>query len=145
MHINITARRPKPGTGITVSRGECGGGVSKRRFDVNLAATPPTFVAKPAVDDFTGQVTSPTVDFPYKISLTDPEVFELDVTKACAGDCTFTVVLDWVADGKKGTSVLDNHGHSFRSINASSRPRYRLDPGLDGMKLQPLSLTLKLL
>ncbi|MEV6742622.1 hypothetical protein AB0N14_39515 [Streptomyces sp. NPDC051104] len=137
MHINVTARHPKPATGIVVQTGQCGGGVTQRHFDVNLSATPPTFTAKPAVDDYTGKVTSPAVNFPYKISLTDPEVFELDVTKECAGDCTFTVVLDWVADGKNGSSILDNQGRGFRSIDAASLPRYQLQPGTNGMELQP--------
>ncbi|WP_159045132.1 hypothetical protein [Streptomyces sp. NRRL F-5122] len=139
MHINITAHHPKPGTGITVSSGQCGGGVTKRHFDVNLAATPPTLAAKPEVDDFTGKVVSPAVNFPYKISLNDPEVFDLSITKPCTDDCTYTVILDWVADGKKGTSVLDNHGHGFRSMNAATRPSYYLEPDASGMKLRPQS------
>lgn len=137
MHINITAHHPKPGTGITVSSGQCGGGLTKRHFDVNLAATPPTLAAKPEVDDYTGKVVSPAVNFPYTISLTDPEVFELSITKPCTDDCTYTVVLDWTADGKKGTSVLDNHGHGFRSMNAATRPSYHLEPDASGMKLRP--------
>ncbi|MFD7997005.1 hypothetical protein [Streptomyces mexicanus] len=136
MHINITARHPKPATGIVVKSGQCGGGVTERHFDVNLSATPPTLTAKAAVDDYTGKVTSPAVNFPYKISLTDPEVFRLDVTKDCPGDCTFTVTLDWVADGKKGTSVLDNQGRGFRSVEPASLPHYQLQPGANGMELQ---------
>jgi hypothetical protein len=136
MHINITARHPGPATGIVVSSGQCGGGVTERHFDVDLSATPPTLTAEPAVDAYTGQTTSPAVDFPYKISLTDPEVFALDVTRDCAGDCTFTVTLDWVADGKKGTSVLDNQGRGFRSVDPVSRPHYRLQPGVNGMELR---------
>ncbi|MEV7365490.1 hypothetical protein ACFYYI_17780 [Streptomyces sp. NPDC002387] len=60
---SLTAHHPKPDTGITVSSGQCGGGVTKRHFDVNLAAMPPTLAAKPEIDDFTGKVVSPAVNF----------------------------------------------------------------------------------
>ncbi|MGW2939639.1 hypothetical protein ACWDA7_50075 [Streptomyces sp. NPDC001156] len=46
-------------------------------------------------------------------------------------------MLDWVADGKKGTSVLDNHGRGFHGMDATSRPTYQLEPDVNGMKLRP--------
>jgi hypothetical protein len=133
MHINITTRHPEPSTGIVVSTGQCGGGVTKRRFDVNLAALPPTFAAKPEVDDFTGQVTSPGVNFPYKILLTDPEVF--DLTKACAGNCTFTVVLDWWPTARRAPACWTTTATDSAASTPHPVPRYQLEPG--GMKLRP--------
>ncbi|GHF20993.1 hypothetical protein GCM10014715_89070 [Streptomyces spiralis] len=137
MRVDVTSSKPAPTHGIVVSYGQCGGGVEVRHFDLDLSRTPPTYTAKPA-DNF-GKIT-PAVEFPYKISLDDPEVFELTPAKGCGKDkdCTYTVTLQWVADGKTGTTVLDNHGQGFRNLNPDHLPVYRQDPmSADGPTLRP--------
>lgn len=138
MRVQVTSREPAPTHGIVVSYGECGGGVEVRNFDLDLSRTPPTYTAKPA-DNF-GKVT-PAVKFPYKISLSDPEVFKLTPVKGCGPnkDCTYTVTLQWVADGKTGTTVLDNHGKGFRDLNPKDLPAYRQDLSAEGPSLRKVS------
>ncbi|MFF4838257.1 helix-turn-helix domain-containing protein [Streptomyces sp. NPDC001315] len=139
MRLTVTSRKNAPAKGITVGYGQCGGGVSERRFDIDLSKTPPTWKAKPARDDFTDEVTAPAVVFPYKISLTDPEVFNLTTVKGCGAgiDCTFTIDLVWVADGKTGHTTVDNNGTGFRDITPTGLPRYRQDSDGAGPTLLP--------
>lgn len=124
MRIDVTPRPALTG-GIVVSMagGGCGGEVTPRHFDVDLAAKPPKLTPKPGENY--GTIT-PAVSFPYTISLTDPEVFDLDPVMPCPTDCTFTLTLDWVADGKSGTTVLDNHGQGYRSTSTRALPHYQV-------------------
>jgi hypothetical protein len=139
MRVDVTSSRPAPQHGIVVSYGQCGGGVDVRHFDLDLSAVPPTYTAKPA-DNF-GKIT-PAVEFPYTISLDDAEVFELVPAKGCGKnkDCTYTVTLQWVADGKVGTTVVNNHGQGFRDLSPDRLPAYHQDPmSAGGPALRPRS------
>ncbi|MFQ6146728.1 hypothetical protein ACLMNJ_27245 [Streptomyces seoulensis] len=136
MDLQITARRAKPASGIVVSSGQCGGGVSERYFDVDLSKTPPAFTAKPEVDDFTGRVVKPAVKFPFKIADDDPEVFSLHLKGQPAGgcgDCSYNVVLHWIAEGKNGTSTVGGDAKGFRLIDTTGLPAYYMaDPRTPG-------------
>ena len=63
------------------------------------------------------------VNFPYRISATEPEVFEIRATaKQC--DCQWTFELEWSSDGKTGWEEINNNGQPFRTVSAFGKPYY---------------------
>lgn len=111
--------------------GQCGGGVPTRSFAIDLDSTSPTAKALPP-DESSGP--SPAiVNFPYKISTTDPEVFHFSVgTAACY--CTWYLEIEWNSNGKSGAYRLDNGGKPFRTLalQGSTRQPVGLYVGQDG-------------
>jgi hypothetical protein len=105
-------RRGAPITGTTVQSNE-GGPVSPRTFFLDLDRPRPIAVARPGEGE-PGDPPVPAIDFPYKVSQTDPEVFDLVVTTD-AGYYEWTALLRWVADGREGTTpITDEGGRPFR-------------------------------
>src|SRR5262249_36130974 len=102
---------------MTVPCQGCGAQIFTRPFQVNLDSAQP--LLKP-LENIRG--------FPYEVSLTDVEVFNLDL-KNNGCDCTFDLELDWVARGRPGQTILDNGGRHFRMVGPAGLPHYewRLD------------------
>jgi hypothetical protein len=100
----------------------CGEGVSPRGFAIELDAPQPRARALP------GPTPQPAVDFPYRISESDPEVFEVTATTARC-DCSWHLELDWSSDGVSGTSVITVAGRDFRTSSSAGRPRYEYRDG----------------
>ncbi|MGW2965113.1 helix-turn-helix domain-containing protein [Streptomyces sp. NPDC001220] len=135
MRLTVTKRSDPPTQGILVGYGQCGGGVEERHFDLDLSRPTATWKARPEKDDFTGEVVKDAVTFPYQVGPSDPEVFDLRVAKGCAQgqDCRYTIQLDWIADGKHGTTTLDNHTQGFPSDGAPPKiPTYHFDYSPNG-------------
>ncbi|MBV1850120.1 hypothetical protein [Catellatospora tritici] len=124
IRVRVLDRRElKPADGFVVTMPclQCGGGVIPRPFQVTLDDAEP--VLRP-LENARG--------FPYEVSLTDVEVFNLDLRdNAC--DCTFDLVLEWVSQGRHGSTVLDNGGAHFRMVGPAGLDHYRL--GLSGQAL----------
>ncbi|GAA2588916.1 hypothetical protein SMC26_16550 [Actinomadura fulvescens] len=112
--VTIHERKP-PLAGTFVAKGGAGG-LSPRRFHLNLDRQPPSVMlaaTKPGEvagdEDF--------VDFPYTVSETEVEEFQLyPNTKRCL--CSWSAVLYWDADmgGDKrvaGTSRINDNGKPF--------------------------------
>ncbi|ATZ22194.1 hypothetical protein SLAV_01325 [Streptomyces lavendulae subsp. lavendulae] len=97
--------------------GGCGAAVPTRSFAIDLDSKSPTATALNP-DEFSGP--SPAiVNFPYKISATDPEVFHFSVrTAGC--DCTWYLEIEWNSNGKVGAYQLDNGGKPFRTLALKS-------------------------
>jgi hypothetical protein len=114
--IEVVRRAPPP-RGVTII--PFGGGVvGKRLFNVYLDDKPPTITAAP--DEFG---TDPAIDFPYKVSQTDPEVFRiLAYTTKC--DCSWRARLHWVYQGENGITVIDDDGRPFRTASPSKSTSY---------------------
>ncbi|MDI1462953.1 hypothetical protein QEZ54_18405 [Catellatospora sp. KI3] len=105
---------PADGFVVTMPCGDCGGSVITRPFQVRLDDAEP--VLRPLQN---------SRNFPYEVSLTDVEVFTLDLRdNAC--DCTFDLVLEWVAKGRHGETVLDNEGRHFRMVGPAGLAHYAL-------------------
>jgi hypothetical protein len=90
----------------------CGGSVPTRPFTVALDAARPVVVAG------AGQR-----DFPFKVSESDPEVFEI-TADASAYDVTWYLELTWSSGARKGTVVIDDAGKPFRTSGNNGRPAY---------------------
>ncbi|MFJ8001143.1 hypothetical protein ACIQ7D_29130 [Streptomyces sp. NPDC096310] len=114
--VKVLSNRAVPSSGFVVY-GECGGGMTPRRFDVSLAKTPvPVRPAAPAKGD-------EVVDFPFKVADSDPEQLTLQLRPG-ERDIRFTVEVEWVADGEHGSKILDNAGQGFRVMGTGDLPTY---------------------
>ncbi|MFC8829206.1 helix-turn-helix domain-containing protein [Streptomyces sp. NPDC057137] len=95
----------------------CGGGVTTRAFAVNLDA------GRPDVAPQGGQR-----DFPYKVSESDPEVFQISA-KASARYVSWYLELEWSSGGREGTLRIDDRGQPFRTSGAKGRPSFNYPMG----------------
>ncbi|MFF7642696.1 helix-turn-helix domain-containing protein [Streptomyces canus] len=119
LRVRITGRSsPAPGTAYAMDQG-CGGGITPRGFDVNLDIDRP--VAHPVAGNDTGQ-TVPAVQFPYRVSATDPEVLLVTATTQTY-DCNWYLELDWSSQGRTGTVRIDDHGRPFRTTSIKGLTR----------------------
>ena len=127
LSIKVLTRGPAPVSGIVVAPEPdlCfggGGGITPRPFRVDLETEPPLIVAEPLPGELGESL--PPVSFPFSISQSDPEVFQLNL-EDIPGDCTFVVQVAWVAAGQAGQTTLSNHGQGFRVIGSDSAvPHY---------------------
>lgn len=106
---------------VTVSRESPGGYLSPhlgivepRAFEVLLDNDPPALRPIPPGG---GQ---PAGDFPFKVSASDPEVFDLTVLTETA-DVRWYFELDTVCLGRRRTTRIDLAGRPFRTIARPSR------------------------
>jgi hypothetical protein len=119
LRVRITGRSsPAPGTAYAMDQG-CGGGITPRGFDVNLDIDRP--VAHAVAGNDTGQ-TVPAVQFPYRVSATDPEVLLVNATTQTY-DCNWYLELDWSSQGRTGTVRIDDHGRPFRTTSIKGLTR----------------------
>jgi hypothetical protein len=115
----IVERLPPPRGVHVVPFG--GGGLPTRRFEVNLDESPPTVRSLAAAPEL--ESAPPPIDFPYRVSATDPEVF-LMIGSTLACDCAWRANLEWVYQGKKGMTVIDDAGRPFRTVSPSRSAIY---------------------
>lgn len=95
-----------------------------RLFLVNLDDEIPEAV--PFISDLTQNKPELPPTFPFKVSDSDPEYFNVEFsTPRC--DCRFRLELDWVADGRRGTTTIDDHGKPFRVVGNRDLPEYIID------------------
>ncbi|MFF1724508.1 helix-turn-helix domain-containing protein [Streptomyces sviceus] len=119
LRVRITGRSsPAPGTDYEMDQG-CGGGITPRGFDVNLDIDRP--IAHAVAGNETGQ-TVPAVQFPYRVSATDPEVLLVTATTETY-DCNWYLELDWSSQGRTGTVRIDDHGRPFRTTSIKGLTR----------------------
>ena len=84
--------------------GPAGGAVILRQVDVNLG-DPVKVTSVPYEDPITGDEV-PAVNFPFKVSNNDPEVFLIEPTGATCF-CEWRLAIDWTSGGRTGTTVVD--------------------------------------
>ncbi len=128
--VDVVGRDEPPEGAFVAAEGA--GAIAVRRFDVDLEQDPPTAVFAAPDEPTPGQ--EEPIDFPYRVSLTDPEVFNL-YASARSCDCRWTATLHWVSGGEEGSTVIDDGGEPFRtaaSVGAVERYAPR-----DG-RLQPV-------
>jgi hypothetical protein len=123
LDIAVLKRRPPP-TGMYIAA-EGAGGISVRHFIVELDRRPPSVHARPPDAPVRGEPNE-AIDFPYRVSSSDPEVFHLyAVTESC--DCLWEARLRWTAAGEAGTTTIRNGERPFRTA-AIKRARERYVP-----------------
>jgi hypothetical protein len=120
MHVRVVSRKaPLPWSAYLMGNG-CGSGIAPQTFTSHLDAGHPTLRPVPGKQ---GDVVVPAVDFPYKVTSEDVEVFNLDM-KAVGYDVTWYLELEWSSGGKEGTLRIDDHGKPFRTSGMKGRPEY---------------------
>ena len=115
-------RDPVPPNPVQIlSCGGGGGAVTVRQFDVNLS-DPVKFTPVPDEDPGTGEEV-PALDFPFKVTENDPEVFLLAATGTTCF-CEWRLAIDWTSGGRSGTTVIDRGFGPIKSdVNVKDDPR----------------------
>ncbi|WP_406143648.1 helix-turn-helix domain-containing protein [Streptomyces anulatus] len=120
MHVRVLSRKaPLPWSAYLMGNG-CGSGIAPQTFAAHLDAGHPTLRPVPGKQ---GDVVVPAVDFPYKVTSEDVEVFNLDM-KAVGYDVTWYLELEWNSGGNEGVLRIDDHGKPFRTSGMKGRPEY---------------------
>ncbi|MGW3579711.1 helix-turn-helix domain-containing protein [Streptomyces rubiginosohelvolus] len=111
LRIRVVERSsPAEGRVYRMSSG-CGGSLTPRMFDVDLDASRPA--ARPVAGNDSGEPIE-AVAFPYRVSVTDPEVF-LITGRTVGCDCSWVAELAWSSGGRSGTVRIDDGGRPFRT------------------------------
>jgi hypothetical protein len=125
LHIRTVSKAaPLAWSAFSMASG-CGGGIVPASFDVNLDADRP--LAHPTAGQ-QGDTVVPAVDFPFKVSKTDPQVLTV-YAHAHMVNVAWYLELDWSSGSQSGTVRIDDHGHPFQTSGAKARPVYDYDPG----------------
>ncbi|MEU0008248.1 hypothetical protein ABZ079_29335 [Streptomyces sp. NPDC006314] len=126
LHVRVTNHAaPAAGRGIAYSLSDsCGAGLVPRFFSVDLDAHQPLARSRPGDN---GEGTPiPAIDFPYRVSLQEPEVLVVSaLTESCT--CDWYLDLDWSSQGRTGTVRIDDHGRPFHTTSTKGLPGYRYD------------------
>ncbi|MGY3680685.1 helix-turn-helix domain-containing protein [Streptomyces sp. TE33382] len=121
LHVRVLARdAPLPWAAYSMGDG-CGSGITPQSFDIDLDDGRPR--SKP-VAGMQGDTVVPAKDFPYRVSSTDVEVFNLDAHVE-GHDVTWYLELEWSSGGRSGTLRIDDRGRPFRTSSIKTRPEYR--------------------
>ncbi|MFE3430183.1 helix-turn-helix domain-containing protein [Streptomyces sp. NPDC059171] len=120
MNVRVVSRKaPLPWSAYLMGNG-CGSGITPQTFASHLDAGHPTLRAVPGTQ---GDIEVPAVDFPYKVSSEDVEVFNLEMT-AVNYDVSWYLELEWSSGGEEGTLRIDDRGKPFRLSGMKGRPEY---------------------
>ena len=128
MHAVVDSHHA-PIKGFSLNR-DCGGSGIFRTASFDLDKTPPKltpfFDPGQAGPDARPYELQP-IKFPYRVALTDPEVFWIEGTTVKC-DCEWHAEISWSSKGKSGWVKVDNNGKSFHtSSNAGSKKCSLLD------------------
>ncbi|MFJ6832497.1 helix-turn-helix domain-containing protein [Streptomyces sp. NPDC091209] len=126
MHVRVVNRAtPAADRGVVYSLSDgCGAGLVPRFFSVNLDAHQP--LARSTPGDNGAGTPIPAIDFPYRVSLQEPEVLVVSaLNESCT--CDWYLDLDWSSQGRTGTVRVDDHGRPFRTTSTKGLPGYRYD------------------
>lgn len=120
MNVRVVSRKaPLPWSAYLMGNG-CGSGITPQTFASHLDAGSPVLRPVPGTQ---GDIEVPAVDFPYKVSSEDVEVFNLEM-KAVSYDVSWYLELEWSSGGKEGVLRIDDRGKPFRLSGMKGRPEY---------------------
>ncbi|MFF3290830.1 helix-turn-helix domain-containing protein [Streptomyces sp. NPDC003023] len=125
LQVRVAARQSPQGLGTYRMSSGCGGSLTPRLFDVDLDTSRP--VARSVAGNDAGEPI-PAVSFPYRVSVTDPEVL-LVTGRTVACDCDWYLQLRWSSGGRSGTVRIDDGGRPFRTSALGDGPVYDYDYG----------------
>ncbi|MFJ2268751.1 helix-turn-helix domain-containing protein [Streptomyces sp. NPDC087849] len=121
LHVRTLSRKA-PLAWSAYSMGEgCGSGITPQSFDIDLDDGRPTLTP---VAGQQGDVRVPPKDFPFRVSSTDVEVFDLNAHVE-GHDVSWYLELEWSSGGREGTLRIDDGGKPFRTSSIKTRPEYR--------------------
>ncbi|MFF7339373.1 helix-turn-helix domain-containing protein [Streptomyces sp. NPDC008163] len=115
----LSQRAPVQQSAFSMGEG-CGSGIEPQSFDVDLDDSRP---ALRPVAGKQGDETVPAKNFPFRVSSSDVEVFDLDAHVE-GHDVSWYLELDWSSGGRTGTLRVDESGEPFRTSSIAGRPEY---------------------
>ncbi|MEV7238532.1 helix-turn-helix domain-containing protein [Streptomyces sp. NPDC051020] len=120
LHVRTLSRKaPLPWSAYSMGDG-CGSGITPQSFDIDLDDS------RPVLTPVAGQQRDervPPKDFPFRVSSTDVEVFDLDAHVE-GHDVSWYLELEWSSGGRAGTLRIDDGGKPFRTSSIKVRPQY---------------------
>ncbi|WP_406420460.1 helix-turn-helix domain-containing protein [Streptomyces sp. NBC_00873] len=120
LHVRTLSRK-EPLAWSAYSMGEgCGSGITPQSFDIDLDDSRPTLTP---VAGRQGDKRVPPKDFPFRVSSTDVEVFDLNA-HVDGHDVSWYLELEWSSGGREGTLRIDDGGKPFRTSSIKTRPQY---------------------
>lgn len=120
LHVRTLSRKA-PLAWSAYSMGEgCGSGITPQSFDIDIDDGRPTLTP---VAGQQGDVRVPPKDFPFRVSSTDVEVFDLNAHVE-GHDVSWYLELEWSSGGREGTLRIDDGGKPFRTSSIKARPTY---------------------
>jgi len=115
----VSKKAPLPWSVYSTSLG-CGSGIEPQSFDIDLDDDRPR--TRPVAGQ-QGDKVVPAKDFPFKVTSTDVEVFDLNVHVE-AHEVSWYLELEWSSGGRSGTLRIDDAGSPFRVSATKTRPQY---------------------
>ncbi|MFF2011645.1 helix-turn-helix domain-containing protein [Streptomyces sp. NPDC058195] len=120
IHVRTLSRKA-PLAWSAYSMGEgCGSGVIPQSFDIDLDDDGP--VLRPVAGQ-RGDERLPPKHFPFRVSSTDVEVFDLQAHVE-GHDVSWYLELEWSSGGRTGMLRIDDGGKPFRTSSIQARPTY---------------------
>jgi hypothetical protein len=120
--IRVVQRRIAPAG--TILHNDCGGNITYRWLAVDLDKNPPHVNA--VLDKSMVDVLPPAspknrepIRFPYTVSSTDPEVFEIRATTVNC-DCDWIAEMSWTSGGDSGVVTIRDGGKPFRTVGRAN-------------------------
>ncbi|WP_280395616.1 helix-turn-helix domain-containing protein [Nocardia brasiliensis] len=110
MDIEIVERKPAmSGTHVGML---VGGRMVGRRVELDADTDPPTLIeSSSGEENANGEPLSEPLQFPYRISATDPELFYVWVRTT--QHITWRIKIRWIAESHSGETTIDDHGKPF--------------------------------
>jgi hypothetical protein len=124
LSINIVGEESLTSKAKIVGDDGCGAPAVPRTFGVDFAKRPPKLDAIAGRDE--NGKTIPAIKFPFKVSSTDPEVFDLTVTAGPEADIRWTASLAYTQDGRGYEATIDDGGRPFHSVPKGAVTSYGL-------------------
>ena len=125
LHIRTVSKAaPLAWSAYSMASG-CGSGMMPASFNINLDANRPLATPTPGQQ---GDTVVPAVDFPFKVSASDPQVLTI-YAHAHAVNVAWYLELDWSSGDRSGTVRIDDHGKAFQTSGAQGRPIFDYDTG----------------
>ncbi|MFJ8887939.1 helix-turn-helix domain-containing protein [Streptomyces sp. NPDC102402] len=121
LHVRVLGRDAALARSAYSMGSGCGSGITPQSFEIDLDDSRPR--SKP-VAGTDGDTVVPAKDFPYRVSSTDVEVFNLDAHVE-GHDVTWYLELEWTSGGRSGTLRIDDGGEPFRTSSLTARPKYQ--------------------
>ncbi|MFB7515471.1 helix-turn-helix domain-containing protein [Streptomyces sp. NPDC056144] len=125
LYVHVVSGRKAPAWNAYTMGAGCGGTLVPASFAVNLDDASPRARPVPGKE---GERPTPTTDFPYKVSTTDPQVLNVDAS-TLGRDVSWYLELAWSSGGRKGTTRIDDHGRPFRTVALNAGHDYWYEEG----------------
>ncbi|SDP79455.1 hypothetical protein SAMN04487905_10976 [Actinopolyspora xinjiangensis] len=114
LRVRMLSREPATREGTLVRACTGAGSMFARGFSIDLDEPRPRPVPRSGDLVEPGDELGEGLDFPYRVSTTDPEVFWVTVnTETCL--CRWQLELDWASPEGTGTNIIDLSGQPFRT------------------------------